>query len=77
MPNHISQWRSSPDTIVSQQREGAEQGGTCCMLRVRSGPECPEYNLRELTWDSSPNCGLTREREGKKKRERELSLEKF
>ena len=47
------------------------------MLRVRSGPECPEYNLRELTWDSSPNCGLTREREGKKKRERELSLEKF
>ena len=41
------------------------------MLRVRSGPECPEYNLRELTWDSSPNCGLTRERGGKRKRERE------
>ena len=49
------------------------------MLRVKSGPECPEYNLRELTWDSNPNCGLTREREKKKKREieRELSLEKF
>ena len=38
------------------------------MLRVKSGPECPEYNLRELTWDSNPNCGLTREREKKKKK---------
>ena len=41
-----------------------------CMLRVRTGPECPEDNLRELTWDSNPNCGIARERE-KKKRERE------
>ena len=39
------------------------------MLRVRTRPEYPEDNLRELTRDSSPNCGLTRERE--KKRERE------
>ena len=38
------------------------------MLRVKSGPECPEYNLREITWDSNPNCGLTREREKKKKK---------
>ena len=35
------------------------------MLRVRTGPECPEDNLRELMWDSNPNCGIARER-GKK-----------
>ena len=28
---------------------GAEQGGTGCMPRVRTRPECPEDNLRELT----------------------------
>ena len=38
------------------------------MLRVRTRPECPEDNLRELIWDSNPNCGIARVR---KKRERE------
>ena len=47
------------------------------MLRVGTGPEYAEDNLRELTRDSSPNCGLTREREKKRERERELSLEKL
>ena len=44
------------------------------MLRVRTGPECPEDNLRELTRESNPNCGIARERGGKKKREREREL---
>ena len=43
-PNHNSQWRSSPDAHVC-----AGQGGMGCMLRVRTGPECPENNLKELT----------------------------
>ena len=30
------------------------------MLKVRTRPECPEENLRELIWDSNPNCGITR-----------------
>ena len=29
------------------------------LLRVRTGPECPEGNLRELTWDSKLDCGIT------------------
>ena len=29
------------------------------LLRVRTGPECPEGNLRELTWDSKPDGGIT------------------
>ena len=37
------------------------------MLRVRTRLECPEDNLRELTWDRNPNCRIARER---KKRER-------
>ena len=28
------------------------------LLRVRTGPECPEGNLRELTWDSKSDCGI-------------------
>ena len=28
------------------------------MLRVRTGPEYPEDNLRELTRDSNPECGI-------------------
>ena len=27
-------------------------------LRVRTGPECPEGNLKELTWASKPDCGI-------------------
>ena len=34
--------------IGHQQEPGAGQGGMGCMLRVRTGPECPEDNLREL-----------------------------
>ena len=63
MPNHNSQRRRSLDAPVCQQRMRAEQGGLGCMLRVRTGPECPEDNLRELTWNSNPNCGREKERE--------------
>ena len=41
---------------------------------VRNGPKCPEDNLRELTWESNPNCGIARER---KKRETERERENF
>ena len=63
MPNRNSQ--SSPDARVWHQQVGAEQGDIGCMLRVRTEPECPEDNLRELTRDSTPNCGIARERDKK------------
>ena len=47
-PNQNSQQRSGPDAPVGQQRAGTEQGVTGSMLRVRTGPECPEDTLREL-----------------------------
>ena len=31
-PNRYSQWRSSPDTHIHQQRAGADQGGTGCII---------------------------------------------
>ena len=49
VPNHNSQWRSSPDTRVHHQQAGAGQGGMSCMLRVRTRPECSENNLSEFT----------------------------
>ena len=60
---------------------GLNREARAALLRVRTGPECPEGNLRELTRDSNPNCGIAREREKKKKkrereRDRELSCEK-
>ena len=60
------------ESATSKQELNREAGAA--LLRVRTGPECPEGNLRELTWDSNPNCGITRERE--KKKERELCHEK-
>ena len=47
-PNHNSWWRSSPEARVCHQPAWAEQGGMGCMFRVRTRPECPEDNLREL-----------------------------
>ena len=48
-PNCNSQQRSSPDALICHQQARTEQGGVGGMLRVRTGPECPEDNLRELT----------------------------
>ena len=45
---------------------GLNREAWAALLRVRNGPEFPEDNLRELTWDSNPKCGIARER-GKKK----------
>ena len=51
--------------LVSTTSEGLDREAWAACFRVRTGPECPEGNLRELTWDSNTNCGIARE--GKKK----------
>ena len=55
-------------------KRGLNREAQAALLGVRTGPECPEDNLRELTRESNPNCGIARERGGKKKREREREL---
>ena len=37
---------------------GLDREARAALLRVRMGPECPEGNLRELTWASKPDSGI-------------------
>ena len=41
---------------TSKRELGREAGAA--LLGLRTGPECPEGNLRELTWASKPDCGI-------------------
>ena len=36
-------------------KRGLGRKAQAALLRVRIGPECPEGNLRELTWASKPD----------------------
>ena len=46
----------TPASATSNRGLGRE--AWAALLRVRTGPECPEGNLRELTWASKPDCGI-------------------
>ena len=39
-------------------KQGLDKAAQAALLRVRTGHECPTGNLRELTRDSSPDCGI-------------------
>ena len=39
-------------------KRGLNRKVRAALLRVRTGPDCPEGNLRELTWASKPDCGI-------------------
>ena len=39
-------------------KRGLGRKAHAALLRVRTGPESPEGNPRELTWDSKPDCGI-------------------
>ena len=39
-------------------KPGLDREARAALLRVRTRPECPESNLRELTWASKPDCGI-------------------
>ena len=45
-----------PAPTTSKRELGRE--ARAALLRVRTGPECPEGNLSELTWASKPDCGI-------------------
>ena len=59
MPNGNSPSRKAaqmPAPATSKRGLGRE--AQAALLRVRIGPECPEGNLRELTWASKPDCAI-------------------
>ena len=39
-------------------KRGLGREAQAALLRVRTKPECPEGNLRKLTWASKPDCGI-------------------
>ena len=39
-------------------KRGLGREAWAALLRVRIGPECPKGILKELTWDSKPDCGI-------------------
>ena len=58
MPNGNSPSREAVQTPASStSKRGLGREAWAALLRVRTGPECPEGNLRELTWASKPDCG--------------------
>ena len=66
MPNGNSPSRKAaqmPAPATSKRGLGRE--AQAALLRVRIGPECPEGNLRELTWASKPDCGIATTRKPK------------
>ena len=39
-------------------KRGLGREAQAALLRVRTEPECPEVNLKELTWASKPDSGI-------------------
>ena len=39
-------------------KQGLGREAQAALLRVKTGPEIPEGNLRELTWASKSDCGI-------------------
>ena len=59
MPNGNSpsgEAEQTPAPATSKQGLGRE--AQAALLRIRIGRECPEGNLRDLTWASKPDCGI-------------------
>jgi len=60
VPNSNSPSGEAAQTPASTtSKAGLGREAWAALLRVRTGPECPEGNLRKLTWASKPVCGIT------------------
>ena len=58
MPNGNSPREEAAQTPApATSKRGLGRKVWAALLRVRTRPECPKGNLRELTWDSKPDLG--------------------
>ena len=55
--NSLSGEAAQPPASITSKR-GLGREAQAALLRVRTGPECPKGNLRELAWASKPDCGI-------------------
>ena len=53
-----AQTPANPSPPPPTSKRGLGKEARAALLRVRTRPECPKGNLRELTWDSKPDCGI-------------------
>ena len=59
MPNSKSPSREAAQTPApTTSKWGLDREARAALLTVRPRPECPEGNLRLLTWASKPDCGI-------------------
>ena len=59
MSNSNSLSRETAQTLaLDTNKQGLDREARDALLRVRTGHECPEGNLRELTCASKPDCGI-------------------
>ena len=59
MPNSNSPSREAVQkSAPATSKRGLGREAQAALLRLRTRPECPEGNLRELTWASKPDCGI-------------------
>ena len=59
MPNGNSPREEAAQTPApATSKRGLGREVRAALLRVRTGPECPEGNLSELTWARKPDCGI-------------------
>ena len=59
MPNDNSPSREEVQILApTTSKQGLGREAWAALLRVRTRTECPEGNLRELTWASKPDCGI-------------------
>ena len=63
MPKSNSQQKRTPDACICHQQVGAERRGAGGIAQGEDRAECPEGNLRDITWDGNLNCGIAKERE--------------
>ena len=59
MPNGNSPSEEAAQTPApATSKRGLGREAWAALLRVRTRPECPKSNLRDLTWASKPDCGM-------------------
>ena len=58
MPKAPSSGEAAQTLASTSSKRGLDREVWAALLRVRTGHECPEGNLRELTRDSNPDCGI-------------------
>ena len=69
MVTHNREAVQTPASATSKWGLGTE--ARAALLRVRTGPEWLKSNLREVTWDSKPDCGIATTRESLNLRHRQ------